>query len=75
LSRSQRPWQLGDRHHKVFIVVYDEHTRACLLPPFHGSPGMAHGGPSFKSLAEPAVLPRPIESFELLCVRCRVGLY
>src|SRR5882762_4493789 len=28
--------QLGDRHHKVFIVVYDEHVRGCLLSPFHG---------------------------------------
>src|SRR5258705_12465209 len=24
---------------------------------------------------EPAKLPRPIESFQLLCVRCRPGLY
>src|SRR6267378_8572101 len=41
--------QLGDRHHKVFIVVYDEHVRGCLLSPFHGSPPrMAHGAAPFK---------------------------
>jgi hypothetical protein len=27
--------QIGDRHHKVFIVVHDKRAGGCLLPPFH----------------------------------------
>ena len=29
-----------------FIIIYDEHAPACLLPPFHRSPRTAHGRPS-----------------------------
>src|SRR5712664_1738034 len=39
---------LGDRHHEVFIVVYDEHARGSMFSPFHGSPRMALGVASFK---------------------------
>src|SRR5467141_3834010 len=48
--------QLGDRHHKVFIVVYDEHVRGCLLSPFYGA--APHGTRRGAVQEASSVLPR-----------------